>query len=82
LSRLRFGRIKLLTACVPKTSYGDFRFGGPGPNSFGGEIQQLPPAYDAQFDLLSALVKELSLSARAWLDRGIARGGIYDGAIA
>ena len=31
--------------------------GGPGPNSFGGAIQQPPPSYDAQFDLLTSLTQ-------------------------
>jgi feruloyl esterase len=37
---------------------------GPGPNSFGGEIQQLPPNYTPQYDLLSALVQ--------WVEQGVA----------
>jgi feruloyl esterase len=31
--------------------------GGPGPNSFGGSIQQQAPSYDPKYDLLSALVQ-------------------------
>ncbi|MBV8838847.1 MAG: tannase/feruloyl esterase family alpha/beta hydrolase [Alphaproteobacteria bacterium] len=30
---------------------------GPGPNSFGGAIQEPPPSYDAQFDLLTSLTQ-------------------------
>src|SRR5947209_12751628 len=31
--------------------------GGPGPNSYGGAIQQPPPSYDPQFDLLTSLTR-------------------------
>src|SRR4029077_3310894 len=31
--------------------------GGPGANSFGGAIQQPPPSYDAQYDLLTSLTQ-------------------------
>jgi len=31
--------------------------GGPGPNSYGGAIQQPPPSYDAQYDLLTSLTQ-------------------------
>jgi feruloyl esterase len=37
---------------------------GPGPNSFGGAIQQVPPSYDAQFDLLTSLTR--------WVESGAA----------
>ena len=30
---------------------------GPGPNAFGGSIQQQAPSYDPQYDLLSALTQ-------------------------
>ncbi len=38
--------------------------GGPGPNSFGGVIQEPAPAFDPQHDLLSALTQ--------WVEKGIA----------
>jgi feruloyl esterase len=37
---------------------------GPGPNSFGGVIQQPAPSFDPQHDLLSALTQ--------WVERGVA----------
>jgi feruloyl esterase len=37
---------------------------GPGPNAFGGPIQQQAPSYDPKYDLLSALTQ--------WVERGIA----------
>jgi feruloyl esterase len=37
---------------------------GPGPNSFGGMVQQPTPSFDAQHDLLSALT--------LWVQKGIA----------
>jgi feruloyl esterase len=37
---------------------------GPGPNSFGGPIQQQAPSYDAKNDLLTALVQ--------WVEKGTA----------
>ena len=37
--------------------------GGPGPNAFGGSIQQQAPSYDPKYDLLSGLVQ--------WVERGI-----------
>jgi len=37
---------------------------GPGPNAFGGSIQQQAPSYDPKYDLLSALTQ--------WVERGIA----------
>jgi feruloyl esterase len=37
---------------------------GPGPNAFGGSIQQQAPSYDPKYDLLSGLVQ--------WVERGIA----------
>jgi len=42
--------------------------GGPGPNSYGGAIQQPPPSYDAQYDLLTSLVQ--------WVERGAAPSSI------
>ena len=39
--------------------------GGPGPNSFGGAIQQPPPTYDAQNDLLTSLTQWVEKGARA-----------------
>jgi feruloyl esterase len=38
--------------------------GGPGPNSYGGAIQQPPPSYDAQYDLLTSLTR--------WVEAGVA----------
>jgi feruloyl esterase len=37
---------------------------GPGPNAFGGPIQQQAPSYDPNYDLLSALTQ--------WVEKGIA----------
>ncbi len=37
---------------------------GPGPNAFGGAIQQQAPSYDPKYDLLSALTQ--------WVERGVA----------
>lgn len=37
--------------------------GGPGPNSFGGEYQELLPQADAEYDLLSALVQWVEYGA-------------------
>ena len=37
---------------------------GPGPNAFGGPIQQQAPSYDAQYDLLTALT--------LWVEKGVA----------
>jgi feruloyl esterase len=37
---------------------------GPGPNAFGGSIQQQAPSYDAQYDLLTALT--------LWVEKGVA----------
>jgi feruloyl esterase len=37
--------------------------GGPGPNSFGGMIQQPTPSYDPQHNLLAALVQ--------WVEQGV-----------
>lgn len=37
---------------------------GPGPNAFGGSIQQQAPNYDPKYDLLSALTQ--------WVERGVA----------
>lgn len=42
--------------------------GGPGPNSFGGAIQQQPPVYDAKYDLLTALTE--------WVERGAAPNSV------
>jgi feruloyl esterase len=36
---------------------------GPGPNAFGGPIQQQAPSYDPKYDLLSGLTQ--------WVERGI-----------
>jgi feruloyl esterase len=37
---------------------------GPGPNAFGGSIQQQAPSYDPKYDLLSGLTQ--------WVERGVA----------
>ena len=42
--------------------------GGPGPNSFGGAIQQPPPIYDAQYDLLTSLTQ--------WVEKGVAPNSV------
>jgi feruloyl esterase len=42
--------------------------GGPGPNSFGGAIQQPPPTYDAQNDLLTSLTQ--------WVEKGTAPNSV------
>jgi len=42
--------------------------GGPGPNSFGGVIQQPTPSYDSQHNLLSALTQ--------WVEQGIPPGPV------
>jgi feruloyl esterase len=42
---------------------GDSLAGGPGPNSFGGMIQQPTPSYDPQHNLLSALTQ--------WVEQGV-----------
>lgn len=42
--------------------------GGPGPNSFGGAIQQPPPTYDAQNDLLTSLTQ--------WVEKGVAPNAV------
>jgi len=42
--------------------------GGPGPNSYGGAIQQPPPSYDAQYDLLTSLTQ--------WVERGAAPNSV------
>ena len=42
--------------------------GGPGPNSFGGAIQQPPPSYDTKYDLLTSLV--------AWVEKGAAPNSV------
>jgi feruloyl esterase len=41
---------------------------GPGPNSFGGPIQQQAPSYDPRYDLLSALVQ--------WVENGTAAASV------
>jgi tannase/feruloyl esterase len=41
---------------------------GPGPNSFGGPIQQQAPSYDPQYDLMSALVQ--------WVEKGTAPASV------
>ena len=42
--------------------------GGPGPNSYGGAIQQPPPSYDAQYDLLTSLTQ--------WVEHGVAPNSV------
>ena len=42
--------------------------GGPGPNSYGGAIQQPPPSYEAQYDLLTSLV--------LWVENGAAPNSV------
>ena len=42
--------------------------GGPGPNSYGGAIQQPPPSYNAQYDLLTSLTQ--------WVERGAAPNSV------
>jgi len=42
--------------------------GGPGPNSFGGAIQQPPPSYEAQYDLLTSLTH--------WVEKGPAPNSV------
>jgi feruloyl esterase len=41
---------------------------GPGPNAFGGSIQQQAPSYDPKYDLLSGLTQ--------WVERGIAPSSV------
>ncbi len=41
---------------------------GPGPNAFGGAIQEPPPSYDAQFDLLTSLAR--------WVESGSAPASV------
>jgi feruloyl esterase len=41
---------------------------GPGPNSFGGMIQQQAPSFDPQHDLLAALTQ--------WVERGVAPNSV------
>jgi len=47
---------------------GDSLAGGPGPNSFGGMIQQPTPSYDPEHNLLSALTE--------WVEKGVAPGPV------
>lgn len=42
--------------------------GGPGPNSYGGAIQQPPPSYDARYDLLTSLTQ--------WVEEGVAPNSV------
>ncbi|HLH92312.1 MAG TPA: tannase/feruloyl esterase family alpha/beta hydrolase [Xanthobacteraceae bacterium] len=41
---------------------------GPGPNAFGGPIQQQAPSYDPKYDLLSALTQ--------WVEKGVAPASV------
>jgi feruloyl esterase len=41
---------------------------GPGPNAFGGPIQQQAPSYDPQYDLLTALT--------LWVEKGLAPASV------